>query len=271
MSRVHPTAVIDKRAVLGEGVRVGPYCVIDGPVEVGANTELIAHATLMGNTRLGEGNRLFPGAVVGSEPQDLKYSGEETHLVIGDGNTFREHVTVHPGTAVGGGLTRIGNGNLFLVGSHVAHDCMIGSGVLLSNHVLLAGHVQVRDRAIMNGASACHHFTTIGRLAYVGGLTRITTDVFPFCVVEGHPARIRAANVIGMQRAGIDPADIELVKRAIHSIFISDRRTAAEAMAAFEEEHADHALVQELISAVRASEGGRQGRAAEAHRGGRAS
>lgn len=266
MTKIHPTAVVDARAEIPPDVEIGAHCVISGPARLGAGCVLHPHVTIMGGTVVGERNSFYPGSVIGAPPQDLKYDGEDTHLVIGDGNQFREHVTIHPGTAQGAGATIIGSNNLFMVGSHVAHDCKIGDGVVLSNHVLLAGHIRVGDGAIFNGASACHHFTTVGRLAYVGGLTRITQDVHPFSIVEGHPARIRAANTVGMRRAGIAEADIAIVRSAIFSIFVSGKRRASEAMLACEEEHPDHALLKELLDSVRASQAGRQGRAAEPQR-----
>jgi UDP-N-acetylglucosamine acyltransferase len=263
MSQIHPTAVVDPRAALGEDVVIGPYCVVAGPVRIGRGSRLLAHVTLMGDTALGERNQVFPGAVIGAEPQDLKHDGAPTRLAIGDGNTFREHVTVHPGTRAGGGLTRLGSGGLYMVGSHVAHDCDVGDQVVLANHVLLAGHVRIGHRAVLNGACALHHFTTVGRLAYVGGLTRITQDIHPFTVVEGHPARVRAANVVGMRRAGIAEEAIGLVRRAVYAIFLSDKECAADAMARLEREHPDDPLLGELTASVRASQAGRQGRAAE--------
>lgn len=268
MSDVHPTAVVSAEAQIADDVRIGPHCVIAGPVRLGAGCVLQPHVTIMGDTTVGAGNVFFPGAVIGAAPQDLKYGGESVQLVIGDRNHFREHVTAHPGTAQDRGVTVIGSDNLFMVGSHVAHDCRIGDGVVLANHVLLAGHITVNDRAILNGACACHHFTTVGRLAYVGGLTRITQDVHPFTIVEGHPARIRACNVIGLQRAGVASGDIEIVRRAVKEILISDRWTAAEAMAEVEARHPGHALAGELMASVRAAHAGRQGRAQEPQRGG---
>jgi len=263
MTKIHSTAVIDPRAEIHSDVEIGPHCVISGPARLGSGCVLHPHVTIMGGTLIGERNSFYPGSVIGAPPQDLKYDGEDTHLVIGDGNQFREHVTIHPGTAQGAGATVIGSSNLFMVGSHVAHDCKIGNGVVLSNHVLLAGHIKVGDGAIFNGASACHHFTTVGRLAYVGGLTRITQDVHPFSIVEGHPARIRAANTVGMRRAGVADEDIAIVRSAIFSIFVSGKRRASEAMLVCEQEHPDHPLLKELLDSIRASQAGRQGRAAE--------
>ena len=267
MRKIHPTAVIDGQATLGEDVEVGPYCVIEGPVRVGDRTRLMAHTTLIGDTTLGTDNVVFPGAVLGAAPQDLKHGDARTRLVVGDRNQIREHVTFHPGTVKGGGLTTIGSDGLFMVGSHVAHDGLIGSGVILANHVLLAGHVLVGDRATMNGAAACHHFTTIGRLAYVGGLTRITRDIPPFVIAEGHPVRIRAANVVGMRRAGIAAETIALLRDAIHEIFVDDATPARAVMERLERDHPKDAVLAELIAAVRASEAGRFGRSRERQAG----
>ncbi len=266
MASVHPTAVVDDRAVLADDVQVGANCVIDGPVRVGAGCRLHAGVTLLGDTTVGRDNVFFPGAVIGAEPQDLKYQGEAVRVVIGDRNRFREHVTVHAGTHQDRGVTVIGSDALFMVGSHVAHDCQIGDHVVLANNVLLAGHITVKDGAILNGASACHHFTTVGRLAYVGGLTRITQDVPPFTIVEGHPARVRACNVIGLQRAGVGSDDVAIVRRAVRDILVSQRMTAAQAMAETEARHPTHPLVAELLSALRAAQAGRQGRAQEPER-----
>jgi UDP-N-acetylglucosamine acyltransferase len=267
MRKIHPTAIVDPQAQLGEDVEVGPYCVIEGPVKVGRGTVLRPHVTLLGDTTIGEANVLHPGVVLGAPPQDLKHSGVLTRLVVGDRNQIREHVTFHPGTVKGGGLTTVGSDGLYMVGCHVAHDGRIGDFVILANHVLLAGHVTVGDRAIMNGAAACHHFSTIGRLSYVGGLTRITRDIPPFTIAEGHPVRIRGANVVGMRRAGIPADDVERVKDAVHAIFVSDKEPARVAMERVLAENPGCAVVKELVDFTRASEAGRNGRQAERRAG----
>jgi UDP-N-acetylglucosamine acyltransferase len=263
MRRIHPTAVVDPAAELGDDVEIGPHAVVDGPVRLGAHCVLMANATVLGETTLGEGNVVFPGAVIGAAPQDLKHRGEPTRLVVGARNQIREHVTFHRGTAKGGGLTTVGSDGLFMVGCHVAHDCVVGDRVILANHVLLAGHVTVQERAILNGAAACHHFTTIGRLAYVGGLSRITRDIPPFAVAEGHPVRIRGANVVGMQRSGIAAEVVDRVEDAVRDIFVRGVETARDAMARLEREHPGDSLLRELIAFTRASEAGRSGRQAE--------
>jgi UDP-N-acetylglucosamine acyltransferase len=261
--KIHPTAVVDAQAVLGEDVELGPYCVVQGPVRLGDRTRLVAHATVLGDTTLGADNVVHPGAVLGAPPQDLKHAGDLTRLVVGDRNQIREHVTFHAGTVKGGGVTKVGSDGLFMVGCHVAHDGRIGDHVILANHVLLAGHVTVGDRAIMNGAAACHHFTVIGRLAYVGGLTRITRDIPPFAIAEGHPVRIRGANVVGMRRAGVPAATVALVRDAMREIFVSDDEPARAAMERLEREHSSDPVLAELLAAIRASEAGRFGRSQE--------
>lgn len=267
MKRIHPTAVIDPAAQLGEDVEIGAFCVIEGPVRIGARTVLRPHVTILGDTVIGEGNVIHPGAVLGAPPQDLKHGDAKTKLVVGHRNQIREHVTFHPGTVKGGGITTVGDDGLFMVGSHVAHDGVIGNGVILANHVLLAGHVTVGDRAIMNGAAACHHFTTIGRFAYVGGLTRITRDIPPFTISEGHPVRIRGANVVGMKRAGFAADVVERTKRAIFSIYVSDDEPARVAIDRLVAAHPADPLLAEIAAFQQASDGGRNGRAKEKRAG----
>jgi UDP-N-acetylglucosamine acyltransferase len=267
MRRIHPTAIVDPAAEIADDVEIGPLCVVEGGVRIGRGTRLHAHVTLMGDTTLGEANVVWPGAVLGAAPQDLKHGDARTKLVVGSRNQIREHVTFHPGTVKGGGVTVVGDDGLFMVGCHVAHDGRVGNGVIMANHVLLAGHATVGSRAILNGAAACHHFTTIGRLAYVGGLTRMTRDIPPFTIAEGHPVRIRGANVVGMRRSGMAAETVALLKDAIHAIFVSDREPARVAMERLEREHPGVPELTELIAAVRASEEGRNGRANERRNG----
>jgi UDP-N-acetylglucosamine acyltransferase len=263
MRRIHPTAVVDPAARLAEDVEIGPHCVVEGTVTLGPHTVLRAHVCVLGHTTLGEGNVVFPGAVLGAAPQDLKYAGEPTRLVVGHRNQIREHVTFHVGTPKGGGLTTVGSDGLFMVGCHVAHDCRIGDRVILANHVLLAGHVTVEDRATLNGAAACHHWSTVGRLAYVGGLTRVSRDIPPFTIAEGHPVRIRGANVVGMRRSGMATEVVDRLERAVWDIFVRDEEPARVAMERLEREFAGDEALLELIRFTRASEAGRNGRQGE--------
>jgi UDP-N-acetylglucosamine acyltransferase len=261
MTRIHPTAIIDPAAQIGEDVVVGPYCVVDAHVRVGARTVLKSHVVLTGHTTIGQENVLHPGVVLGSPPQDKSYKDEPTRLVVGDRNQIREHVTFHVGTMKGGGITRVGSDGLFMVGCHVAHDGQVGDFVVMANHVLLAGHVIVEDRVTLNGAAAAHHFARIGRLAYIGGMARISRDVPPFCIAEGALLRIRGANVVGMRRAGFSPESVERMRDVVYRVFVSDDEPVRAAMERVEMEFPDDPLVTELVQFQRAAESGRNGRA----------
>jgi len=262
---VHPTAFVDPTATLAEGVKVGPFAFVGPGVEVGAGTELLPHAVLHSHTRLGGGNRVHSFATLGGDPQDVSYRGEEVRLVVGDRNVFREGVTVSRGTLKEKGVTRIGSGGLFMACSHVGHDCVVGDGVLLGNNVLLAGHVHVEDRAILNGAAAVHHFTTVGRLSYVGGLSRIVMDVPPFMVVEGHPARVVKVNLVGMKRAGLQEDRIRAVRDAHRALWRSDQLVREKTLERLERD-VPTPEVLELVGFLRRQMAGRQGRAREAER-----
>ncbi len=226
MIEIHPTSVVDRDAVLGDDVRIGPNCYVGAKVVLGDRCVLHNNVTITGNTRAGSGNEFFPGAVIGAAPQDLKYRGSDTQVLIGDDNVFREHVTVHTGTEVAGGVTRIGNHNRFLVGCHIAHDCRIGSHCILSNAIQLAGHVCVEDRVTMGGIVGVHHFVTVGTLSFIAGFTRISTDVPPFMVVAGNPtARVRGVNTTGLSRWGYEEDRIRPI-REVYKLLFSRRATA---------------------------------------------
>jgi len=259
---VHPTAVVEDGAELAPGVTIGPYAVVGPRARLGAGVVLMAHAVVEGNTQIGVGTRIFPHAVVGTCPQDMKYKGGDTRLLIGERNVIREGVTVNTGTEVGGGFTRIGNDNILMANAHVAHDCVLGNRVILANNVMLAGHVRVHDGAILNGGVGVHHFTTIGTLAYVGGLSRITRDVPPFTIVEGHPSRVRGLNLIGLKRVRASEATIRALKDAYHLLYRS-HLTARDAVARLKVDFAAVPEVQELARFVEASGSGRLGRQGE--------
>ena len=232
MSLIHPLAYVDPTAEVGDGTKIGPFAYVAPGTRIGADCEIRAHAVIEGpGTTLGDRNVVFASAVIGGPPQDVKYKGEPVEAVIGDDNTFREHATVHRGTKGGGGVTRLGNGNLLLAGAHVAHDCRVGNGTILGNNVLLAGHVVVEDKAIMSGGSAMHHFGTVGTMAYIGGLSRLVRDAPPFMVTEGNPARTGKVNAVGMARQGIPAERIRILQRAFRYVF---RRRHATWQQAFE-------------------------------------
>jgi len=219
-SRIHPTAIIDPSAVIGEGTEIGPYCVIGAGVELGANCRLLNHVTISGPSRIGSGNTFYSYGSIGQQTQDLKYVGEPTHLEIGDGNCFREFCTVHRGTAPGS-LTKIGNGGNFLSYAHIAHDCIVGDKVIFSNNGTLGGHVQVGDHAIIGGLTAIHQFCRIGKFALTGGCSKIVQDVPPFMIADGNPAIVRGINQVGMERNGFTPESIRGIREAYRLIYRS--------------------------------------------------
>lgn len=262
---IHPTAVVDPTAQIDPSVQIGPYCVIGPRVEIGAGSELVHHVSVPSDTTIGTENILHPFAVVGGEPQDRKYDGEQTTCVIGNGNEIREHVTIHRGTANGGGMTSIGDGNLLMVGCHVAHDCRIGDEAVIANQVMLAGHVHVGDHANIGGGAGVHHFATIGTCAFVGGLARISRDVPPFMIVEGHPAEVRALNVIALNRRGFDSESIDAMKDAFKRLFRGNDSTAVQ-LDMLRGEYGHLPAVMVLCDAIDASSNGTHGRALESQR-----
>ena len=202
MAQVHPTAVVHPGARLHETVEVGPYAVIGEKVTIGEGTRVGPHVVIDGRTTIGARNRIFPFASVGGAPQDLKYAGEDTQLIIGDGNTLRESTTLNIGTAGGGGVTRVGNNNLFMAYSHVAHDCVVGNGCVVANSVALAGHVVLEDSVILGGLSAVHQFTRLGKHSFIAGGSMVVMDVAPYCTAQGDRAELAGLNVVGLQRHG---------------------------------------------------------------------
>ncbi len=215
---VHPTAVVHPDAELDEGAEVGPYSILSGSVKIGARTVIGAHVTIEGHTSMGCDNEIFTGAVIGSRTQDKKYSGGTTFLRIGDRNKIREYVTINPGTKEGT-ETVIGDDNLLMAYSHVAHDCVIKNETVLANVATLAGHVTVEDRAIVGGLSAVHQFVRIGCLSLIGGCSKIVQDVPPFMIADGHPARVYGINSVGLDRAGISKEEKAVLKKAFKVIF----------------------------------------------------
>jgi UDP-N-acetylglucosamine acyltransferase len=217
---IHPTAVIHPGADLHPTVQVGPYAVIGNNVRVGPGTTIGAHVVLEGLIEIGARNQIFSGAIIGSEPQDLKYDGSLTSVKIGDDNRIREYVTINRATGAGE-ETRIGNNNLLMAYVHVAHNCVIGDSVVIANGVALAGHVQIESRATIGGVLGIHQFVHIGRLAMVGGMSRIDRDVPPYMLIEGNPSRVRSLNLVGLKRAGLTPTEIGHLKKAFRTLYRS--------------------------------------------------
>lgn len=225
---IHPTAVVDPRAEIDSTVEIGPFAVVDGPVRIGAGTSIGPHAVILGKVVLGEGNRVHAGAILGDVPQDLSYEGAETGLRIGRENVFREGVQVHRGTKAGTETT-IGDRNFLMSGSHVAHNARLGNDVILATGAVLAGYVEVDDRAFVSGNCVVHQFVRIGRLALLRGLSRTSRDVPPYCVMDGTHT-VRAVNVIGCRRAGMPRDEIQAVRRAYRDLFFGTHRNLRHAL-----------------------------------------
>jgi len=216
---IHKTAVIDKNAKIHSSVKIGPYSIIGPNVEINENVVIQSHVNITGSTKIGSGNKFYPFASIGNDPQDLKYNGENTSLVIGNNNKFREYVTINPGTVSGGGLTKIGDNCLFMISSHVAHDCIVGNNVIIANNVPLGGHVNIGDNAIIGGNSAVQQFTRIGKMAMIGGMTGVLKDVIPYGLSFGNRNYLEGLNLIGLRRANIENKDILELSKAYKEIF----------------------------------------------------
>lgn len=251
MPQIHPTAIVAPGATLAGDVSIGPYCVVGEEVVLGAGVTLIAHIVVDGRTTIGEKTRIFPFASIGLEPQDLKYRGEKSRLVIGRHNTIREHVTMNPGTEGGGMVTRIGDHGLFMVGVHVAHDCQIGDHVIMANNATLAGHVVVEDYALLGGLSAVHQFVRIGQHAMIGGMSGVERDVIPYGQVMGDRARLSGLNIIGMQRRGFSREDIQTLRSAYQFLFSADG-TFNDRVTEMAERFGGVAPVDDIIAFIRA-------------------
>ncbi|MGK7941813.1 MAG: acyl-ACP--UDP-N-acetylglucosamine O-acyltransferase [Crocosphaera sp.] len=218
---IHPTAVIHPNAQIDPTVEVGPYAVIGDQVKIGAQTTIGPHVVIEGPTEIGENNRIFPSAVIGLDPQDLKYKGAPSRVKIGDGNTIREFVTVNKATHVDE-VTEIGNNNLLMAYVHVAHNCVIEDHVIIANAVALAGHVYIESRAVIGGVLGVHQFVRIGRNAMLGGMSRIDRDAPPYMMIEGNPSRVRSLNLVGLRRAGLSKEDMGYLKKAFRLLYRSD-------------------------------------------------
>jgi UDP-N-acetylglucosamine acyltransferase len=252
---IHPTAVVDKHAELDSSVEVGPFAVIGPKVKIGRGTRVGPHAVIEGDTTIGRDNQIFQFASVGAIPQDLKYAGELTRLLIGDQNSIREFATVHLGTAGGGGVTRVGNHCLLMANSHVAHDVQLGDYCILANSSALAGHVVVEDHVSFGGLSAVHQFTRIGRLAFVSGGAMVTQDVPPYVTVQGDRAEVVGINTVGLTRAHFKDEQQARVKNAFKILYRS-KLGFREAIAHVRAEHGGHEEIDHLVAFLENSERG---------------
>ena len=244
---IHTTAIIDSKAKISENVHIGPYCVIGPNVEINENTEIQSHVNISGNTKIGKGNKIYPFVSI-NDPQDLKYNGEPTNLVIGDNNKIREYVTINPGTVGGGGKTIIGNNCLFMVSSHVAHDCQLGNNIIIANNVAIAGHAIIDDHVIIGGNSAVQQFTRIGKMAMIGGMTGVLHDVIPYGLSTGNRNSLQGLNLIGLRRSKFDNKDILGLSDAYKEIFATKNLT--ENLSKLNGSFKDNPLVRDVIEFI---------------------
>ncbi|MFL2888652.1 MAG: acyl-ACP--UDP-N-acetylglucosamine O-acyltransferase [Candidatus Pelagibacter sp.] len=244
---IHSTAIIDSKAKISENVHIGPYCVIGPNVEINENTEIQSHVNISGNTKIGKGNKIYPFVSI-NDPQDLKYNGEPTDLVIGDNNKIREYVTINPGTVGGGGKTIIGNNCLFMVSSHVAHDCQLGNNIIIANNVAIAGHAIIDDHVIIGGNSAVQQFTRIGKMAMIGGMTGVLHDVIPYGLSTGNRNSLQGLNLIGLRRSKFDNKDILGLSDAYKEIFATKNLT--ENLSKLNGSFKDNPLVKDVIEFI---------------------
>ncbi len=218
-STIHPNAIIDEKAIIGKNCKVGPFCYVSSDVELEENIELFSHVSIVGKTIVGNNTKIWPFASIGHQPQDLKYNGESSELIIGSNNKIRESVSINPGTKGGGGITSIGNNCLFMLGSHIGHDCNLGNNIILANSAALAGHVVLADGVYIGGLSGVHQFVRIGEGAFIGALSMVTKDVIPFGMVYGERAKLVGFNLVGLRRLGFDNKDIKELKSVYNTIF----------------------------------------------------
>lgn len=222
MTEIHASAVVDPKAEIGEGAIVGPFCLVGPDVKLGAKVKLHSHVVVEGQTEIGEETEIYPFASIGHIPQDKKFTGEDSKLIIGSHNRIREHVTMNPGTEGGGMVTRVGSHGLFMAGSHVAHDCRVGDNVILANNATLAGHVTVEDFAILGGLAAVHQFVRIGAHSFVGGMSGLENDLIPYGMAIGNRAALNGLNIIGLKRQGFDREQIHSLRKAYRMLFSNE-------------------------------------------------
>ena len=222
---IHNTAIVDPKAKISSGVSIGAFTVIGPNVEIGENTIIQSHVSIIGNTKVGKNNKIYPFASIGNDPQDLKFDGEVTKLEIGDNNKIREYVTVNPGTKGGGGLTKIGNNCLFMVSSHIAHDCLVEDNVILANNVPLGGHAHIEENVIIGGNSAVQQFTRVGKSSMIGGMCGVVRDIIPYAMVHGNRSILQGLNLIGLRRKNIPNKEILVLTEAYKEIFKDENLT----------------------------------------------
>ena len=245
---IHKTAIVDSKAKISEDVTVGPFSVIGPDVDIGKGTKIQSHVSIIGNTKIGKNNNIYPFASIGNDPQDLKYDGEKTKLEIGDNNKIREYVTINPGTKGGGGLTKVGNNCLFMVSAHIAHDCFVGNNVILANNVPLGGHAHIDDNAIIGGNSAVQQFTRVGKSAMIGGMCGVVRDIIPYGIAHGNRSVLQGLNLIGLRRKNVPNKEIITLSDAYKEIFKNENLT--ENLNNLSNEFKNNKLVAEVIGFI---------------------
>jgi len=251
---IHPTAIIHKNAGIDNDVDIGPYCIVDEKVTIRKGTKLLGHVVVQGNTTIGEGCTISPFASIGGPPQDISYNGEDTILKIGDNNIIKEYVTINKGTVHGGGITEVGNNNFIMAYAHIAHDCKVGSNIIMANCATLAGHVEVADFVIFAGLCAVHQFCRIGKFAFISGITGAPKDVPPFMIAAGSRAELYGLNVVGLERHGFTREEISQLKKAYRILFRSSLPLTTSLKVIQEELKGEH--IDELIHFIQSSKRG---------------
>jgi UDP-N-acetylglucosamine acyltransferase len=247
---IHPTAVISKEAKIGENTKIGPFCVVGKSVNIGSNCELASHVVIDGDVKIGSGTQLFPFSSIGTIPQDLKFQGEKTKVIIGENCKIREYCTINLGTKGGGGITKIGDKCLLMIGTHIAHDCVVSDNVIFANHSTLAGHVTIEKNVVVGALSAIHQFSRIGEGAMIGGMSGITADVPPFCTATGNRAKLNGLNVVGLKRSEITKKEISELRKVYNYIFNSSIDTFKSRVESMEKKQYEFKTINKLISFI---------------------
>lgn len=247
---IHSTAVIDKGAKLGTDVKIGPFCFVGPNVTIEDGVDLVAHVYINGNTRIGKGTKIFPHATLGCDPQSWSYKGENSQIIIGENNLIREYVTIHPGTAKGGMITKVGNECMLMIGTHIAHDCQIGNNVVMANNCMLSGHVSIGDFVNMGGGSGVHQFVRIGRGAMIGGMSGVSNDVIPYGFVVGNRGNLVGLNLVGLKRRNISREEIHALRNAYRLLFANEG-TLTERMSDVAKMFKGNSIIDEVIAFMR--------------------
>ena len=245
---IHKTAIIDSKAKISSNVKIGPYTIIGPHVEIEEDTVIQSHVNIVGNTFIGKGNKVYPFASIGNDPQDIKYQGEKTKLIIAENNVIREYVTINPGTKQGGGLTKIGSNNLIMISAHIAHDCIIGNNVVIANSAAIAGHAQIEDQVVIGGNCGVQQFTRIGKMAMIGGMTGVSRDVIPYGLSTGNRNILNGINVVGLRRGKIANKEIIGLTEAYKDIFSTENLN--ENLKKLNGQYENNSLVKEVLNFI---------------------